>query len=493
MSKTRSLAVLVTFALGYAAIASAQSVAGVSPTGSQKSAAPLPTWVAAQQSTPGIAQTAHSHITGTAKAGAFEGSGAALSNLNAAALAAGTVPDARLSANVLLSSAIQTITGVKTFSAAPSFTDATTPFTVSSSNKVANLNADRLDGLDSTAFLQAVPVPLILQDSEPGSVLQVVSTAPNGAALYAVHDSNVAPGFGGIFLSYFGTGIHASSSSGPFPGVRGISYDSNGVDGNGGLNGVQGTTANPGGSGVYGQNDGGGYGVAGRGSVGVLGQDNTSQTSTVGVWGVSTNGYGLAGQSSTGLAVWAGGDAWITGDLTVGGSKFGYVVDLVKNADSLPLEPGAVVEIVGHEPAVVGTIPVTLVRNATSARASAVLGPIDCAVTLDTRSEPVLSPLGSEPAAQVVQAPSVQRTLPKRATGSVAPGAYGNVVTLGAFRAVRVDASFGAIRAGDMLVASPNPGYAMVSHDPRLGTVIGKALGDWSAGLGEVPLMVASR
>jgi hypothetical protein len=92
-----------------------------------------------------------------------------------------------------------------------------TPFKVNSSAKVSNLNADKLDGLDSAAFLR-----------------------------------NTAP------LSLTGS----VASNGVLTGTN-----------TGGANGVQGETGAPGASGVYGQNNGAGFGVAGRanapGGVGV--------------------------------------------------------------------------------------------------------------------------------------------------------------------------------------------------------------------------------
>jgi hypothetical protein len=134
------------------------------------------------------------------------------------------------------------------------------------------------------------------------------------------------------------------------------------------------------------------------------------------------------------------------------------------------------------------------VQRATNVRASAVLGPIDCAVAIDpltSAREPANAQQKLGRSAGLPQ-PTDARS-PRRVGGSIAPGAYGNVVTLGAFRAVRVDSSFGLIRAGDLLVASPNAGYAMAEADPRVGTVIGKALADWTGGLGEIPVMVSSR
>jgi hypothetical protein len=65
-----------------------------------------------------------------------------------AATISGPLPDARLSTNVALLNANATFSGTMGFSAAA-------PFTVTSTNKVANLNADLFDGLDSSAFLSA--------------------------------------------------------------------------------------------------------------------------------------------------------------------------------------------------------------------------------------------------------------------------------------------------------------------------------------------------
>jgi len=107
----------------------------------------------------------------------FAGSGAGLVGLNAANLATGTLADARLSANVALLGGAQTFTGAKTFSAAPSFTGVGSPFTVTSTGVVTNLNADLLDGLNSTAFLQAVPVPLTLTGSNNLQLFKAENTA----------------------------------------------------------------------------------------------------------------------------------------------------------------------------------------------------------------------------------------------------------------------------------------------------------------------------
>lgn len=74
---------------------------------------------------------------------------------NAANLSSGTVPDLRLSGNVATNTAAQTFSGAKTFSVAPSFTASGSPFTVSNTALVTNLNADLLDGLSAAAFALA--------------------------------------------------------------------------------------------------------------------------------------------------------------------------------------------------------------------------------------------------------------------------------------------------------------------------------------------------
>ncbi|MBL9001470.1 MAG: hypothetical protein JNK25_10070 [Phycisphaerae bacterium] len=84
--------------------------------------------------------------------GTFSGNGAGLSALNASSIASGTVDDLRLSPNIARLNAVQTFSAVQTFTARPSFTSAGSPFSVGNSNLVTLLNADYLDGYDSSAF-----------------------------------------------------------------------------------------------------------------------------------------------------------------------------------------------------------------------------------------------------------------------------------------------------------------------------------------------------
>jgi hypothetical protein len=79
------------------------------------------------------------NVTGTVKAASFMGSGAGLTG----------VPDGALSANVPKLNANQTFSGLVTLSNATG-----APFAVGSSAKVNSLNADLLDGVDSTGLWQ---------------------------------------------------------------------------------------------------------------------------------------------------------------------------------------------------------------------------------------------------------------------------------------------------------------------------------------------------
>ena len=58
----------------------------------------------------------------------------------------------------------------------------------------------------------------------------------------------------------------------------------------------------------------------------------------------------------------------------------------------------------------------------------------------------------------------------------------------------KVDATYGAIKIGDLLVASPPPGHAMLAEEgPRGGRVIAMALEGLPAGKGRVNVLVMSR
>jgi hypothetical protein len=75
-------------------------------------------------------------------------------------------------------------------------------------------------------------------------------------------------------------------------------------------------------------------------------------------------------------------------------------------------------------------------------------------------------------------------------SGSIADGAH--PVALSGRVYCRVDASYGAITAGDLLTTSPTPGHAMRVSDPTQapGAVIGKAMTSLESGQGLVLVLV---
>lgn len=196
-----------------------------------------------QAATPGVAQVGHLHVSGTAMATSFVGNGAGLSNVN----------------------------------------------------------ADLLDGINSTAFLQSVPVPLSLSGSVNLPVLTAENSSPAanttgvyGRSTYTGQTAN----YGGHFESngQYGRGVwgEALSTTGTSIGVAGDTYSSSGKGISGFANSSLGTA-----KGVYGSsNSVSGYGVFG---------ESLSNT------GVNYGVYGRAAVGSTGFAVFASGDLGASG------------------------------------------------------------------------------------------------------------------------------------------------------------------------------------
>jgi hypothetical protein len=54
----------------------------------------------------------------------------------------------------------------------------------------------------------------------------------------------------------------------------------------------------------------------------------------------------------------------------------------------------------------------------------------------------------------------------------------------------KVDASYGEILPGDLLVTSPTPGHAMRRQDPIPGTVLGKALESLATGTDTILVLI---
>jgi hypothetical protein len=236
--------------------------------------------------------------------------------------------------------------------------------------------------------------------------------------------------------------------------------------------------------GVYGQNEAithglgyGGYFTSSTG-VGVYGNTTAVPSTTnalpAGVYGRSEHGAGVYGEAGS-MFAWGGyfdGHVRIDGSLVVSDSIFandksGYVLDLALNDGGQALERGDVVVVSGVADPVTGDIPVPRVRRAESEASSGVIGVVDRRYVADEAGA------GG-----------------RMAEGAVDPGQYAGVVTLGAFQAIKVDAAYGAIQPGDLLVSSPTPGHAMRAENPGVGTVIGKAMEAVEEGTGVIAVMI---
>lgn len=204
-------------------------------------------------------------------------------------------------------------------------------------------------------------------------------------------------------------------------------------------------------AGVYGQSDQ--QGVMGIG---------TTPTST-GVFGGSKDGagFGLRGETRTGVAVLgrtfgtglAGrfiGDVEVTGDIRL------VNADLAEDfTTSNAVDPGTVM-VLDNE----GRIE-------------------ECRAAYDKRAAGVISGAGEYRAAIVLDR---QNGLPDRAAIALVGKVY-----------CKVDAAYGPVETGDLLTTSPTPGHAMKALDPTraFGTVIGKALRPHADGRGMIPILVS--
>jgi hypothetical protein len=246
---------------------------------------------------------------------------------------------------------------------------------------------------------------------------------------------------------------------------------------------------------VYGMSDTSGWAgrfenTSGSGGAGCFGNANHAVPGYIGTRGSSDAGVGLYGynDNTTHYAVRAFNASGSTapglrvdGTSYFTGAKTGFVADLCRNASNRVLEPGDVVVVIGCEPAVLGSVPVPLVAAADKAGQTGVIGVVD--------SRQIVDPAGVEPD----DGPTATRANPagvRHAPGSIKPGDYLLVATLGAYRGVRVDASYGSVQPGDLLVASPHAGLAMPTDSPQPGAVVGKALSGLDAGTGLVPIII---
>jgi hypothetical protein len=296
--------------------------------------------------------------------------------------------------------------------------------------------------------------------------------APEAANDLSCPHSHFTDYWGGTHAAY---GLEVDNSNGSGDGVRG--YSGSTSYNYAGLYAVNsgGKGAGEGGSGVYGSsiNGYGGYFLSDNwGALYARGSDShyTAMIETP------------SGSGSDGLYV--DGSMWVTG------AKVGYVTDAALNDGPEPLETGDVVVITGAAAPLAGETPVIRVRKATAADGSAVTGGAVAGVV----DQGVVMQRGPQDEAAV---PGIAGHEAHLADGTaIRSGEYLLIVTMGAYKGVKVDATLAPIRAGDLLVASGSSGhagYAAASAAALPNTVIGKALSDLNSGTGLVPVMVTLR
>ncbi len=163
-------------------------------------------------------------------------------------------------------------------------------------NALFALNADQLDGLDSTAFLQSIPIPLTLIGTSNNWMIKA-ENATTAAGAASIHGAATGA-TGNTYAGYF----QSASTSGT--GVLGISNALSGT-----TYGLRGQSSSPDGRGVYGTaiaTTGDTYGVWGRSAStsgrGVFGEASATSGLTFGVFGQSSssnNGRGVYGLTTT--------------------------------------------------------------------------------------------------------------------------------------------------------------------------------------------------
>lgn len=230
---------------------------------------------------------------------------------------------------------------------------------------------------------------------------------------------------------------------------------------------------------------------------------------TVGFWGNTGVGWGLRMNTTS-------GNVTITGSLTAGGGKGGYVVDNFINAVGETLEQGDVVVLGGNEVdryyGVGNSIPVPEVDLTDRAYDTRVCGIVDSVVQADSLP-PYEMPTEAEIAAARSEKNARRRSAAEKALAArsvhpleafaapvaesldasqVQAGQLGKMVTLGAYAWCKVDADVAPIAVGDLLTTSPTRGHAQKVTEPgrAVGTILGKALGARKKGKGKIPVLV---
>jgi hypothetical protein len=331
----------------------------------------------------------------------------------------------------------------------------------------------------------------------PRQPLGVAAAAMNVMPGATMVDNNPAGGYGYSFWvstdnhsaiygqSTTGYGVSGLTGGDNYPAMygsaSGTGLGSHGLEGR--MSGATAScvsTATECGSGLYATASGNAYAahIYGQNRSGII--DVQGDNTYYGLWI-----YSLIAPNGNGL--YTNGASYFADFVTFAAGKSGYVVDIALNDGGGALEKGDIVAISGYDAPVVGEVPVIRVRKASEANATGVIGVVDVLYEPCQATEPL-------------QAGQACGGFQGDVT-TIQPGEYLGVVTLGAYEAVKVDASAGPIRPGDLLASSTRAGFAMTATPLRVqgtsffapGTIIGKALGSLNSGTGTVPVFVSSR
>jgi hypothetical protein len=273
-------------------------------------------------------------------------------------------------------------------------------------------------------------------------------------------------GIGGIGvkgLAIEGTGVKGEAAGDKGTGVKGEATGDKGtgVKGKGGAIGVWGHSTI--GTGVYGESHApanvGAAGVWGdgkEGSDGVKGVAQAPGKAAVAGYQLGDNGPGIFGQGSP--AGHFEGDVRITNNLRIDGDITLAPADCAEDfdiADAALVEPGTVM-VLGEE----GVLCPSL-------------------YAYDKRVAGVVSRAGD-------YKPGIILDRQQSRTNRKPIALLGKVYC-------KVDASYASIEIGDLLTTSDRPGHAMKAADPlkAFGSVIGKALRPFKTGQGLIPILVA--
>ena len=230
-----------------------------------------------------------------------------------------------------------------------------------------------------------------------------------------------------------------------------------------------GTTGRPGAIFVHNSAGGNSCGVVAKITTTPTSAPNPRSTAVAGVSSVAdVHGVYATARTDT-YALYVDGKARITGELITN-----HLVDVFINASGQRLRTGDVVKLKGTPiPRFRGlnnTAPVAEVTLADQEDDTRVIGIVNCEAIPDSDTPDA-------------------RVNPEDPT-FIEDGGELFLVTLGAFAHCKVDATGTPIKVGDLLTSSNNPGHAKKATNPKLGSIIGKALEPLNQGTGYIAVFV---